>query len=280
MKKVAVLYICTGQYVLLWPEFYVSAEKYLLKNCEVHYFIFTDAETVEGENENPRVHRVYQEQLEWPFATLMRFDIFLKNEDKLKDFDYLYFFNSNAELTAPITEENFLPRPEKGEQMVFVEHPAFYYRPNYEFTYDRNPHCKAYIPMGLGKYYVCGGVNGGETEAFLKFSRILDKRIKQDLKKGIIATWHDESHINWYVFTHRHYRILDASYCWPDGWNVPKPCIVLIRTKEKYFDVWAFRKKGTPKTQLSPAMQKYNDFAMRVSRKIQRHLPWCKPKER
>ena len=44
MKKVAALYMCTGQYLKLWPEFLASAEKYLLKQCEVHYFVFTDAD--------------------------------------------------------------------------------------------------------------------------------------------------------------------------------------------------------------------------------------------
>ena len=38
MKKVAVLYIATGKYMRLWPGFLESAEKYLLKSCEVEYF--------------------------------------------------------------------------------------------------------------------------------------------------------------------------------------------------------------------------------------------------
>ena len=39
MTKVAALYIATGRYTVFWPEFYESAEKYLLKDCEVHYFV-------------------------------------------------------------------------------------------------------------------------------------------------------------------------------------------------------------------------------------------------
>ena len=60
MKKVAALYMCTGQYLKLWPEFLASAEKYLLKQCEVHYFVFTDADHLEGEESNSRVHRIFQ----------------------------------------------------------------------------------------------------------------------------------------------------------------------------------------------------------------------------
>ena len=82
MKKIAALYICTGKYARLWPGFLESAEKYLLKSCEVHYFVFTDAEHLEGETENPRIHRIEQEPMPWPYTTLLRFEIFLKIEEK------------------------------------------------------------------------------------------------------------------------------------------------------------------------------------------------------
>ena len=75
MTKVAVLYIATGKYTVFWPEFYESAEKYLLKDCEVHYFVFTDADDLTGAQE-PRVHICPQEAYSWPFATLRRFEIF------------------------------------------------------------------------------------------------------------------------------------------------------------------------------------------------------------
>ena len=33
-------------------------------------------------------------------------------------------------------------------------------------------------------------------------------------------------------------------------------------------------KKNPPKTELSPAVEKYNAFMLKVARKIQRHIPW------
>ena len=242
MKKVAVLYIATGKYVRLWPGFLESAEKYLLKSCEVEYFVFTDVDHLAEEEDNPRIHRIFQEPMPWPYTTLLRFEIFLKAEEQLKAFDYIYFFNANCEFKQPITEEMLLPRPEKHEHMVFVLHPAFYWRYNYEFTYDHNPRCKAYIPMGLGRDYVCGGINGGDRDAYLKFCHTLQKRIRQDKDRGIIALWHDESHINWYAFTHPHYRLLDASFCFFPGWDTVKPCYIYIRPKEEYFDVDGFKR--------------------------------------
>lgn len=90
----------------------------------------------------------------------------MKQEQALKAFDYIFFFNANAEFMQPVTREMLLPRAEKGEHLLVVQHPSFYAKPNYEFTYDRNPRSTACIPYGLGKYYVCGGVNGGEAAAF------------------------------------------------------------------------------------------------------------------
>lgn len=272
MAKIAVLYICTGQYITFWKGFYTSAEQYLLTDCEVHYFVFTDADSVYGEEENPRIQRCPQEAYSWPFATLRRFEIFLSREAELRSFDYIFFFNANAQITAPITGEMFLPRRERGERLLFVKHPAFYNLPNYEYTYDRNPRCRAFIPMGIGRYYVCGGINGGESAAFLKMCHTLDERIRKDLKNNIIALWHDESHINRYILTHHHFRVLSPSFCWPEGWDLPMPCIILIRDKAKYLNIQALR-KDSPETRLSPALIRYNDFMKRVARRLQHILP-------
>lgn len=266
MLKIAALYICTGKYDVFWPGFYASAEKYLLKDCEVHYFVFTDRDFVEGEDTNPRVHRCEQEAYSWPFATLRRFEIFLNREEELKQFDYVFFFNANAQIMCPITREMFLPRAERKEELLFVQHPAFYNLPNYEFTYDRNIHSTAFIPMGMGEYYVCGGINGGQTAAFLKMCHTLARNIQKDLKKNVIALWHDESHINHYILTHKNVRILNPSYCWPEGWNLPFPCVILIRDKAKYLNIQALR-DNSPQTQLSPRAEKINAFMKRVVRK-------------
>ena len=133
--------------------------------------------------------------------------------------------------------------------------------------------------LGLLAGLVCGGINGGDRDAYLKFCHTLQKRIRQDKDRGIIALWHDESHINWYAFTHPHYRLLDASFCFFPGWDTVKPCYIYIRPKEEYFDVDAF-KRDPPKTQLSPKVEKYNEFMLKAARKIQRHMPWLPRRKR
>lgn len=239
MQKIGILYICTGVYKVLWPEFYLSAEKNLLPDMEKHYYVFTDAEEVEFEHENPRIHRTKQEAYQWPFGTLLRFSIFLQREENIKECDYLFFFNADAEFVKPITEDMILPRKELGEDIVVVRHAGQYDKSPEEFTYDRNPDSLAYIPQGAGKIYVCGGVNGGTSEAYLRMCHTLADRIQDDLNRNVIALWHDESHLNKYILEYDHYRLLTPSFTYPgqEWWNIPFEPAIVIRDKTKYFDV-------------------------------------------
>ena len=58
------------------------------------------------------------------------------------------------------------------------------------YSYDRNPESTAYIPKGEGTYYICGGINGGKTEAYLQLVKELKKNINIDLDKNVIASYH------------------------------------------------------------------------------------------
>ena len=117
MTKVGMLYICTGKYTVFWPEFYRTFNEKFLPNCEKEYFVFTDAPAIEYEDA-PGVHRIYQEPYPWPYSTLKRFSIFLTQETVLSKMDYLFFFNANLTCTQTITEEEFLPRPARGENLL------------------------------------------------------------------------------------------------------------------------------------------------------------------
>ena len=164
MTKVGMLYICTGKYTVFWPEFYRTFNEKFLPNCEKEYFVFTDAPAIEYEDA-PSVHRIYQEPYPWPYSTLKRFSIFLTQETVLSKMDYLFFFNANLTCTQTITEEEFLPRPARGENLLLVQQPGFWDKKPPFFSYDRNPKSTAYIPYNCGKYYVSGGLNGGMMKA-------------------------------------------------------------------------------------------------------------------
>lgn len=225
--KIAILYICTGKYDIFWQEFYQSCEKNFLLNCQKEYFVFTDANHIYAEN-TASIHKIYQKNLGWPGNTLFRYHIFLKQKDTLKKYDYIFFFNANMKFLQVI-DENILP--ESG--LMVVQHPGYYKTEADNLPYDRNAKSLAYIPYGTGKVYVCGGFNGGKTKDFLTLIETIAENTEKDYEKGIVARWHDESHINKYIL-YQKYVLLSPAYAYPENENLPFDCKILIRDKSRY----------------------------------------------
>ena len=226
--RIAILYICTGRYTVFWDAFFRSCQRYFLPRRDRQYFVFTDGHIPHADAK--RVHRIEQKNLGWPGNTLFRFRMFWSIREQLATFDYIFFFNANSEFLAPVGEE-FLPSEEEG--ITVVRHPGFFDKEPDAVTYDRNPKSRAYIPFGQGSCYICGGINGGRRDAWFAMSTALRAAIDEDEANGVVALWHDESHINTYILTHPH-KALPPAYCYPEGWNIPFEKIILIRDKAKF----------------------------------------------
>jgi hypothetical protein len=226
--RVGVLYICTGKYIRFWDEFYRTAEELLLPGMEKHYFVFTDGRL--PNESDPNVTKVHQENLGWPDNTLRRFHMFLRMEAELAQFDYLYFFNANCRFHQTLGPE-FLP--EQDDQLLVVQHPGQIAKPADQFPYERNERSRAFIPFGSGSHYVCGGINGGSSTAFLRFARAARQAIDDDFRDGIVATWHDESHLNRYILDNP-YTLRHAGHCYPQNWKLDAPKMIEVRDKQQH----------------------------------------------
>jgi hypothetical protein len=236
--KIGILYIAIGDYVMFWDKFYSSAEKYFLPNEEKHYYVFTDAKNINYEKSS-NVHRLYQKDLGWPGNTLFRYHIFAKHIYAYRDMDYLFFFNANLEFKEFVSRDIL-----SEDKLIVVQHFGYRLLSPQEFPYDRNPESHAYIPFDRGKDYVCGGFNGGKTDVYISMILELQKAIEDDYVQGIVAKWHDESHINKYILSHP-YIMLHPGYVHPQGWyRLPYPCIVLLRDKVIYGGRIFLSKKG------------------------------------
>lgn len=239
MKKFWALYICTWKYDVFRKEFYDSCEKYLLKDWEYekHYFVWTDSDKIKW---NDRIHVFHQGNLWWPDNTLKRFHIFLSQEKELEKMDYLFFFNANLELKTPIWEEIL---PKEKDVIVVAKHPGFFNKNNLKFSYDRNPKSTAFIKKWEWNYYVQWALNWWTSYSYLKMCKILSRNVDIDNDNWIIALWHDESHLNRYVYdlemdAHREkFMVLPPSYLYPEDRDFSFPCKILIRDKSKYIDV-------------------------------------------
>ena len=265
MAKVGILYICTGRYTVFWPEFYRTFREKFLPESEKTFFVFTDAPRLDHDDA-PDVRRIHQKALDWPYSSLLRFKMFVSQAPALERMDYLFFFNANLVCRQTITEAEFLPRADQGEQLLMVQQPGFWDKKPIFFSYDRNPRCRAYIPYNCGRDYVSGGLNGGTAKAFLAMSRELDRRTDEDLAHGQMALWHDESHLNRYVAEQdpNTYRLLTPAYWYPEGWDLPFEQKITVLDKSRRIDMTAV--KGS-RPRLNAVQRKWDAFR-------QNWLPW------
>lgn len=217
MKKVAILYIALGRYIVFWKEFYESCEEMLL-SCEKHYFIWTDCPADELEYGNKtNVTIIHTDKRGWPYDTLMRFEMFLGEKERIMENDYVFFFNANMKFCNPTDLSEIAPN-EWNDGLVAGAHPSIlsdkYGNPD-EFCYERRPESTAYIPFGSGKHYVCGAFNGGTSKAFIKMCTVLKDNIQKDLENDIIARVDDESHLNAYMLKHN-FLLASIIYGFPE----------------------------------------------------------------
>lgn len=266
MAKVGILYICTGRYTVFWPDFYRTFQEKFLPGSDKTFFVFTDAERLDYDDA-PDVRRIYQKALDWPYSSLLRFKMFVSQQAALEQMDFLFFANANLICSQTVTEAEFLPRPQRGEQLLVVQQPGFWDKKPLFCSYDRNPKCRAYIPYNCGRVYVSGGLNGGTAGAFLSMSRELDRRTDADLADGQMALWHDESHLNRYIAEQdpASYRLLTPAYWYPEGWDLPFEQKITVRDKSRWIDMTAV--KGA-RPRLNFVQRKWDAFR-------QNWLPWA-----
>ncbi len=234
---IAILYICTGKYCVFWEEFYESYEENFLTRSQKHYFVFTDAENIPYQ-EKENVTMIPQKNLGWPDNTLKRFELFTREEERWKDYDYTFFINANFLCVEPVTEEEFLPIE---QNLLVAEHASMHGKSPMEMTYDRNPKCTACVYAEEGSYYVMGGLNGGKTAAYMDMVHQLKRNVEIDENNGVMALWHDESHLNRFIIGRTDVKVLPPSYGYPEGADYPYQPKMLIREKSRYFDVDAVK---------------------------------------
>ena len=235
--KTAILYICTGKYTVFWKEFYESFEKNFLPKTEKTYFVFTDDKKLAyADKENVCI--IPQKNLGWPDNTLQRFSLFTREEERFKDYEYTFFINANFLCVKTVTEEEFLP---VKEDLLVAEHASAHGKNPDDMTYDRNPKSLAYVPYGEGQYYVMGGLNGGKTGAYLDMVHRLKENVDTDTANGVVAAWHDESHLNRFIIGRTDVKVLPPCFGYPEGWDLPYEPVMFIRDKSRYFDVEAVK---------------------------------------
>jgi len=222
-KKVALCIVATGKYTDFAKQLIKSAERFFLPKHDVTYILFSDMQI-----ELPHTILIYQAHQSWPFSTLLRFEMYAKQQKLLSSFDYIFAIDADMLFVSRIGDEIL-------HELVATLHPGFAVaRKNIFPFFDSNALSKAYIPSyKRNSPYFAGALFGGAQRQFLNLIETCSKNIQEDLELKIIAKYHDESHLNWYFRENRPTKILSPSYCYTSSEEKAKQRLIHRKFKPK-----------------------------------------------
>lgn len=182
------------------------------------------------------------EAVEWPYPTLLRYNLFLQQEEKLKEYDYIFYCDIDMQFVDVVGDEIL------GQGITSAVHPMYHLRKEYFPPYEPNEKSASYIKrpgkiinedakLRFQPLYYAGGFQGGKSDKFIEAMKATKKIIELDLNKGYIPIWNDESAWNKYLSENPPEIVLSPSYIYPDS---------LI--EEYYVPLWGCNYKPRLKT--------------------------------
>lgn len=204
--KICVNIIATNRYTEFVQPLIDSINKYFLIGHDLIINVFKDCEiTFKSDRAKVVLHTI--PSYKFPEASLYRFKI---QTDITYDCDYLYYIDSDMLCNDFIGEEIFAP-------ILVVRHPG-YFVSNGWGSNNTPQRSTAFLPLNKRLKYFAGGFNGGETKTYLDMMFKLRDNINIDTANGVMADYHDETHLNHFMANCEDYKELNPSYCLPQAW--------------------------------------------------------------
>jgi len=229
--KICIITIATGQYIQFVENLLEKISQYFLADieCNVSCLLFTDNE-MEYYSDNIKVSNVLHRP--WPEPALKKYNYINSESEYLKNFDYLYLFDADVSIVDNVGEEVL-------QDLVGVLHPYKIMEQKQVYPYEKRKESTAYVSDDKHDKYYAAAFVGGKSINFLKMAKIISERVDVDEQNGIIAKWHDESHLNKY-FNQNPPIALSPSYMFPEELIGNKqypfqPKIVALK-KESHFN--------------------------------------------
>lgn len=257
MVTLGIVTVATNHYIHYWEKMVESFHKNV-SEFELTFHVFTEQlENVEvfcklHPEISVKVHKI--EALGWPLATLYRYKLINSVSDELSEMILMHLDADmlvRAKFDLSFSEDLW-----KGG-IGLVAHPGFwrprgpelvklYLRHPRKIVEDfrsiaengglgswcDNPASTSFVPKKMRSAYYCGGTWMGRNTEFKKMISDLDDSVSQDEKSGVMATWHDESHLNKWATSNLH-STLTPSYCYDPSYPQLKSLKEIIRAVDK-----------------------------------------------
>lgn len=258
IKSLGIMSVATNIYLEYWKSQAKSVNHFANPDLEITLHIFTDrpesAEEFGRGLENVTVigHKI--PAYRWPEATLYRYRIFNAAREFLTQ-DVLMYLDADMLLHRTLSVQEL--ETASGSGVTLVRHPG-YYRPglamllglylnspklllsdlNAKFkigglgAWETSSASQAFVPREKRTEYFCGGTWWGYRDDVLSLVAELDDRVTKDELAGVMAKWHDESHINWWGANHSH-ATKSPSYCYSVSYRWIQKLPMIIQAVDK-----------------------------------------------
>ncbi|KTG37294.1 hypothetical protein cypCar_00033271 [Cyprinus carpio] len=212
---IATTVFALGKYTRFVKDFLESAEQHYFVGFRVHYYLFTDQpesvpEVKMGENRSLTVQKVPSLN-RWQDISMSRMEKLenLIENELVSEADYIFCLDIDTKFYGRWGAETL-------GRLVGVIHPWLFNVPRNQFTYERRPESKAYIPAEEGDYYYAGAAFGGSLEDVHHLTKTCREQLKIDAANSIEAVWQEESHLNKYFLLNKPSKLLSPEYMWRD----------------------------------------------------------------
>ncbi|XP_014021763.1 alpha-1,3-galactosyltransferase 2 isoform X2 [Salmo salar] len=233
-SSVSLTVFAVGRYLDAYLKaFLLSAERHFMVVLPVTYYVFTDVpERVPdihlGSRRSLKVVRV-QRHSRWQDISMMRMRAIADAiESQIRHHSqYVFCFDVDQVFVGRFGSEAL------GDSVALL-HAYYYHRPQSLYTYDRNPRSRAY--METGDFYYHAAVFGGSWRTVKNMTETCYQAIMEDKENQVEALWHDESHLNKYLWLHKPSKVLSPEYCWDKniGYRGDIHVVRLLWSEKKY----------------------------------------------
>lgn len=240
-KSIEIRYfiVATNQYVNFARDLIDSMEINSGERDKLNFTIFTNKKSsfLEFNRRGIEITIVEIPNLGWPEATLARYELISGVVHDFKedifcyiDADMIANKNLNFEIrkALKLRQDSFFavshPGYWRGSALnclpTYLNHPKLILSDAFRFfkfggigAWETNQESQAFVTRSKRINYVAGGLWFANSRIFANAVNELASQVEKDRReKGIVAIWHDESHLNSWI-TKNKVEILDPSWC-------------------------------------------------------------------
>lgn len=244
--KVAFCWICLNEPYWQYAETMINgAKQFFLPGHDVDYFVWSDmpadklllkkkeeknayadgynAAIEESQNQKFGATIFPTAPVEWPLPTLMRYHLFLQQEELLSKYDYIFYCDVDMKFVNVVGDEIL------GKGLTAALHPGYAIKKEFWPPYEPNKQSTAFINRpglvineGNKKrfmpMYFAGGFQGGRSKEWFKAMKDMKQMVDKDMAMNYTSVWNDESYWNKYLErTPDDLTVLTPSYIYPDS---------------------------------------------------------------